>query len=272
VTDFVDELMIHYLDPANVDKLLVPTGDTARQRVRALLASVYRPELLKVEAVDGITVDEARFQVPVIQHVTARGTWERLVPAGERALATVEVPSLEQISWVDLSLNTTVSVRVSVTAAFLDGVTTEDVSGLSQQSFLAKFAVLDLPGLMKTAHVSTYQELQADFPRLYRLHYADPPAYDPNAPEARRTYRLRVSALVFPTLELADALRQLARTRRAVDSVLPHPDGYEGGDLLGSSAWLAIFPDSAVGQNTPTRNEISALLGAENVVAAFETV
>jgi hypothetical protein len=264
--------MVRYLDPTNVDKLLVPTGDTTRQRVRALLASVYQPQLLKVEAVDSVTVVSTRFQVPVVQRVTARGTWERLVPAGERALATVEVPSLEQIWFIDVALETTVSVRVSVTAAFLDGVATEDVSGLSQQNFVAKFAFLDLAGLMKAAKVSSYQELQADFPRLYRMHYADPPVYDPNDPAARRTYRLKVSALVFPTLELAAALRQVSRTRRAVDSVLPHPDGYEGGDLLGSTAWLAVFPDSAIGQNTPTRNEISALFGAENVVAAFETV
>jgi hypothetical protein len=273
VTDFADQLMVRYLDPANVDALLVPPADTTRQRIRALLAGVYQPQLLTVEAVDQVTVKGTRFQVPVIEPVTANGTWDRVIPPpAERAMATVELPSLAQTFWLDLMLEAIVAVRVSSSAALLDAVGSEDVSTLSQQDFVAKFAFLDLPGLMKSAGVGTYQELQADFPRLYKLHYAEPRAYDPADPAAARTYRLRVAALFFPTLDLVGALRQLARTRRAVDAVLPHPGGYEGGDLLSASAWLAVFPDGAVGGGTPTRDEITALLGADRFVAAFETV
>jgi hypothetical protein len=272
VTEFGDQLMVRYLSGANADSLLVPAGDTARQRVRALLAGVYQPRLLKVEAVDGVTVTGKRFQVQVVQPLTARGVWEKLVPAPERAMATVEVPALSRTCWIDMVLETTVTVRVSATSALLDDVASEDVSGLPQADFIARFAFLNLPDLMKAARVSTYEELQAEFPHLYRLHYAAPPAYDPADPAAKRTYRLRVSVLFFPTLDLAGAMRRLARARHAVNSVLPRPDGYEGGDLLASSAWLAVFPDAAIGNDTPTRDEISSLLAAEQVVAAFETV
>jgi hypothetical protein len=272
MSGFADQLLVRYLDPAKVAALLVPPGDAARQRIRALLASVYRPQLLTVEAVDQVTVNATQFQVPVIEPVTATGTWDRVIPPpAERAMATVELPSLAQTFWLDLMLEVIVAVRVSSTAAILDAVSSEDVSGLSQPDFVARFAFLDLPGLMKAARVSTYQELQADFPRLYKLHYADPPAYDPGDPAAVRTYRLRVCALFFPTLDLVGALRQLARTRRAVDAVMPHLAEYEGGDLLSASAWLAVFPDGAVGGGTPTRDEITALLGANRFVAAFET-
>ena len=273
VTDFADQLMVRYLNPANVDALLVPPADTARQRIRALLAAVYQPRLLTVEAVDEVSVRATRFQVPVIEPVTARGTWDREIPPpAERALATVELPSLAQTFWLDMMLDLVVAVRVSSSAALLDAIGSADVSELSQADFVARFAFLDLPGLMRAAGVQTYAQLQADFPRLYKLHYADPPAYDPDDPAAVRTYRLRVSVLFFPTLQLAGALRQLSRTRRAIDAVLPRPDGYEGGDLLSASAWLAVFPAAAVGAGTPSTDQIAALLGADRFVAAFETV
>jgi hypothetical protein len=273
MSGFADQLMVRYLDPANVDALLVPPGDPDRLRVRALLAAVYQPQLLAVEAVDQVTVAATRFQVPVIEPVQANGTWDQVTPPpGGRAQATVELPFLAQTFWLDLMVDAVVAVRVSSSAALLDGVSSEDVSQLSQPDFVAKFAFLDLPGLMRAAGVATYPELQADFPRLYRLHYADPPVFDPDDPAAVRSYRLRVSALFFPTLDLTGALRQLGRSRRALDAVQPRRAEYEGGQLLSASAWLAVFPAGAVGVGTPTRDEITALFGADQFVAAFETV
>ena len=272
MTEFVDQLTIRYLDASHVDALLTPAGDAGHDRVRALLAGVYQPRLLTVESVDVVSVASTRFQVPVYQPVTVRGTWERLIPTGERAVASVDLPAAGAACWLDMVLETAVTVRVSATGALLDAVGSEDISGLSEQDFTAKFAVLDLPGLLRAARVGTYQQLQAEMPRLHRLHYADPPAYDPQDPAARRVYRLRVSALFLSTLDIADALRRLAVARRAVDAVLPHPEGYEGGDVLGSSAWLAVFPDAAVGAGTPTKDQISSALATGGVVAAFETV
>jgi hypothetical protein len=146
------------------------------------------------------------------------------------------------------------------------------VSGLSQQDFIAKFQFLDLAGLMASAQVSTYQELQADFPRLYHLHYAAPAPYDPNDPGAQRTYTLRISVLFFSTLDLQGALRQVAQSQRAVDAVWPQPSEYEGGDLLAASAWMGVFPTSIFDpQTTPiTQDQVSALFAAQGWVAGFE--
>jgi hypothetical protein len=163
-------------------------------------------------------------------------------------------------------------VRVSATSAALDAVSSEDVSGLSQQDFISKFQFLDLPGLMTAANVTTYQELQADFPRLYHLHYAAPPPYDPADPGAVRTYLLRVSVLFFATLDLQAAFRQLAQSRRAMDAIRPQPNEYEGGDLLASSAWIGVFPASIFKPaDTPiTQDQVSALFTAQGCVVAFE--
>jgi hypothetical protein len=171
-----------------------------------------------------------------------------------------------------MALETTVSARVSAASAPLDMVTATDVSELSQQDFLAKFQFLDLAGLMATAGVSTYQELQADFPHLYRLHYATPAPYNPDDPAARRSYKLHIAVLFFSALDLQAALRQMAQARRAVDAVWPQPSEYEGGDLLASSAWIGVFPSSvfAPGLTPITQAEVSALSAAQGWVAAFE--
>jgi hypothetical protein len=273
MTAFEDQLMIRYLDPANVDLLLVPQGDATRQRAQALLAAVYEPRLLTIQSLDSIVVTAKSFQIPVVEPVAVNGTWEKVIPQSERSLIDFDLPAIAQTNWIDMALDTTVSARVSATSAPLDAVTSEDVSELSQQDFLAKFQFLDLPGLMTAAGVSTYQELQADFPRLYHLHYAAPAPYDPNDPGAQRTYQLRVSVLFFDTLDLQGALRQLMQSRNALDAVRPQPDEYEGGDLLASSAWIGVFPTSVFGPATPiTQAQVTSLFAAEGWLAAFETL
>jgi hypothetical protein len=272
VSDFADRLMLRYLDPANVDSLLVPVADVNRQRVRALLAQVFEPRLLTVQSVDAVKVLNKTFQVPLVEPNTVRGTWEKLLPTSERAIASVEIPTVAQTNWVDMVLDTTVTVKVSSNVALLDAVTSEDVSELSQADFINKFKFLDLADLMSKAGVSTHKELQADFPRLYHLHYPDPPAFDPNDPAAQRTYKLRISALFFGGApDLSAALRQTIQDRRALDAVHPHPEAYEGGDVRSAGAWLGIFPASAV--NPPiTQDQVSALFAAEGLAAAFESV
>ena len=162
MTTFADELMVRYMDPANVDLLLVPAEDATKQRAKALLAAVYEPRLLEVQSLDSITITAQSFQVPVVEPMAVNGTWEKVLPQSERSLIGFDLSAVAQTNWVDMLLETTVSARVSATSAPLDAVTSQDVSELSQQDFQAKFQFLDLPGLMTAAGVSTYQELQAE--------------------------------------------------------------------------------------------------------------
>jgi hypothetical protein len=86
MSSFADQLMIRYMDPANVDLLLVPAADATRQRAKALLASVYEPRLLTVQSLDSITVTAKSFQVPVLEPVSVNGTWEKVIPQSERSV------------------------------------------------------------------------------------------------------------------------------------------------------------------------------------------
>jgi hypothetical protein len=272
MSGFADSLMLRYLDPANVDSLLVSLADVSKSRVKALVAQVFEPRLLTVQSVDSVNVLTKAFQVPLVEPNTVRGTWEKLLPVSERALATIDIPAIAQTNWVDMVLDTTVTVKVSSNDALLDAFGSEDVSELSQADFIARFKFLNLPDLMSAAGVSTYQELQADFPRLYHLHYAGPPPFDPNDPATQRTYKLRICALFFGgALDLSAALRQTIQARRALDALHPHAETYEGGDVLSAGAWLGIFPASAI--NPPvTQDQVTALFAAEGLLAAFETV
>jgi hypothetical protein len=274
MTGFSDQLMIHYLDPANVNSLLVPAADATRQRAQALLASVYQPRLLTVESVDSVTVTAQRFQVPLTEPVRVDGTWEKILPVAEQSRFGFEVPNAPQQDWIDMLLETTVSVRVAATSGPLDEIASEDVSELPEQEFLAKFQFLDLAALMKSANLTTYQQLQAEFPRLYHLNYAAPAAFDPGDPGAVRTYKLLVSVLFFAQLDAAGALRQIVQSRRALDAARPRPSEYEGGDVLGASAWIGVFPASAFNTavSPVTQDQLSALFTAAGCVAAVENL
>ncbi|MFD8324387.1 hypothetical protein [Streptomyces lydicus] len=269
---FADRLMLRYLEPAQVASLLVPPDDPDRDRVRSLLAAVYEPSLLEVRFVDAVRVTATQFQVPVSPPVTVRGSWEKLLPDAAHARATVDIPAVAPPYWIDLGLDTVVTARVVLTSGALDALGSEDLSGLTEEEFAARFDFLDLAELMRRARVADYAELQAQFPRLYRLHYAEPPSFDPGTPG--RTYRLRVSVLFFPDLDLGAALRRLVQCRQALDDTRPRPDEYDGGALLAASAWLAVFPAATLASDTApgTEKQVSDLLAAAGFVAAFEDV
>ncbi|MEU8695031.1 hypothetical protein [Streptomyces sp. NPDC048665] len=272
MSGFSDQLMVRYLDPTRVQQLLAPPDDPNRARMRSLLAAVYEPSTLEVRFVDAVQVTSTTFQVPVSAPVTVRGNWEKLLPEIAQARAVLEFPGLAPPLWIDLALDTVVTARVTLTDGALESLASEQLSGLSQADFVARFAFLDLDELMRRAKVADYHELQAEFPRLYRLHYAQPPAFDPNAP-ARR-YRLRVSVLFFPDLDLAAALRQLVQSRQALDDTRPRPEEYDGGTLLAASAWLAVFPEAALPAADPVgaAKQTTDLLAADGFVAAFEGI
>lgn len=165
MTSFTDQLMVRFVDPADVEALLVPPADTGKQRIRALLAGVYRPELLEVEAVDEVTVSATRFQVPVVEPARADGILDQLSPSpGSRTQLSVELPALADTLWLDLMIDAVVRVRVSSSAALLAGVAAEDVSALSEPDFVARFEFLDLPALMAASGVHTYPNCRAASP------------------------------------------------------------------------------------------------------------
>lgn len=243
MSSFGDELMVRYLDPAQLNQLLVPPSDTNRQLVRALLAQVYDPGLLTVKSVDGINVISQSFQVPTVDTAAVRGTWEKLVPTSERAVYSFGLPVLAQTSWVDMALDTTVNARVAAISAVLAAVSSSDVSGPSPR----------------------------DFGKKFQLQYADPPPFNPDDPAAKRTYALQVSVLFFPTLDLEGALRRMVQGRQALNALRTRPDSYEGGDILSASAWLGVFPTSLFSPAGITQDQVSALFAADSFVAAFVT-
>ncbi|GKQ37923.1 hypothetical protein [Streptomyces sp. A012304] len=269
MTGFPDKMMIRYLDPAQVGRLLRPEDDPESDRLRSLLAAVYEPSRLEVRSVDSVTVTAKDFQVPVSVPWRAHGSWEKLLPDVAQSRAVLEMPSVTAPHWIDLALDTVVTARVALTEGALESIDSEDVSALPEDEFVARFDFLDLAELMRRAKVADYRDLQDQFPRLYRLHYAQAPPFDPNAPA--RSYRLRISVLFFAELDLAASLRRLAQCRGAQDDSRPRPDAYDGGALLATSAWLAVFPAAALTVPDPpgSAREVSDLLAAEGCVTAF---
>jgi len=247
MTGFADQLMIRYLDPANVEALLVPHDDVDRKRVRSLLAEVYEPGRPEVRSVDAVAVTGKRFQVPVTEPLMVRGTWEKVLPHLEHARASVELPSMAPARWIDMALETVISVRGALLDGALDAVSAEAVSAGPEHG-------------------------ASEFSQNYQLHFAEPPSFDPSDPG--RMCPLRVSVLFFPTVDLEAALRRLVEARRAVDALRPRADEPEVGALLGASAWMAVFPSSALDPPTApvTPDQVSNLFAAAGCVAAFEAV
>lgn len=156
---FTDQLMLRYLNHERVASLLAPLDDPDRNRVRSLLDAVYEPGTVEVRFVDSVEIAETSFQVPVSAPITVRGNWEKLPPDMAQARAVLEVPAVTPPDWIDMSVDAVVTARVALTSGALETLAHEDVSALSEDAFGA-------------ADSAT---LQAQFPQLYRVHYAEPP-------------------------------------------------------------------------------------------------
>ncbi|MEU1471693.1 hypothetical protein ABZ434_26165 [Streptomyces sp. NPDC005761] len=245
---FRDELTLRYLLPDNVNVLLVPANDPEHRRVRALLASVYDPTFLDIRTVESVEVLHKEFQTAVRASVAVHGAWDKTIPMTEQARATVEIPATPAVQWIDMSLETLVAARTAAGGGVLASVEAE------------AWGAADGPGARRDA-----------FERAYSLEYTKTPPFDPSAPA--RSLPLRVSALFFDRLDLVDALRRLVQARRAVDAASPRPEAHDGGALLASSAWLAVFPAGPPDdpESQATEQQIGELLATRGFVAAFET-
>ncbi|MGW6851213.1 hypothetical protein ACWGCK_20970 [Streptomyces virginiae] len=244
---FVDDLMLRYLLPENVTELLLPADDPGRKRARALLTSVYEPKLLDVRSVESVKIIHKEFQTPVPEWTSVHASWDKTVPATEQARVTVRVPATPPFQWIDMSLETLVAAKAADTGRVLASVEA---------------------GQWEAAGGHGAEGDQFD--RDYSLRYAEPPLFDPSAPP--RGFPLRVSVLFFGGLDLADALRRLNRARQAVNAASPRPEAYDGGSILASSAWLAVFPAVTADQDTSSTTEqlVGDLLAPQGFVAAFE--
>lgn len=244
---FTDGLMLRYLRPANVKALLLPATDPERERLRSLFASVYDPSFLDVRTVESVDVVRTEFQSAVHASLSLHGSWDKSIPTTEQARATVEIPATPQVHWIDMSLETVVAVKAA------------PAGGLLASADAEAWAAAGGAGAP-----------QGEFERPYQLQYEDPPPFDPAAPARRLP--LRVSTLFFDRLDLVDALRRLSQAKRAVDAASPQPEVHDGGTMLASSAWLAVFPATATDEpSQATEQLVGDLLATQGFVAVFET-
>ncbi|MFE5590966.1 hypothetical protein [Streptomyces sp. NPDC056549] len=244
---FTDGLMLRYLRPENVEALLLPAADPERKRVRSLLVSVYDPAHLDITSVESVRVDRTEFQTAVHATIAVHGSWDKSIPATEQARATVEIPATPPVHWIDMSLETVVTVKVTPVGSLLSSVEAD------------AWAAAGGAGAR-----------QDEFERAYRLQYEDPPPFDPSAPA--RSLPLRVSTLIFDRLDPVGALRRLSQAKRAVDMASPQPEAHDGSALLASSAWLAVFPATATDEPSRTTEQlVGDLLATQGFVAVFET-
>ena len=273
MSEFIDKLMVKYLDPANVKQLLKPATDPAGQLVQALIGAVFEMRYFTIKEVDSLDILSQQFQAPIGDPFDVQGTFERVLPQAERIFATFTAPRLRQTAWAAMELDLRVTTKVQIASGALQTITSEDLSSVaSLAEFQAKFDFIDLTDFMAQARVSTLQELKAAFPRLLQLHFAQPPPYDPADPKAVKTFRFPLCVVFADTIDLAASLQEVKSARRAAEASRPHVDHANGDDLLLGSAWMVIFPSAAIGAATPTQASIAALFAAEGLVAAFDSV
>jgi hypothetical protein len=269
VSDFADALMLKYMTPAKVTSLLMPQSDPQRLRLRQLLQAVYEMRFLTVRQIDGVEVVRKDYQVSLRTAGEVRGQRQQVIPDTQRFSATLTAP--DKTAWIGMELDTKVSARVAIEAGALESIASEDLSDVgSLADFQARFQFIDLPAFMRQAGVTSLQELKDVFPQQVQLIYGDPPAYDPNDPAARRTFRLTIASLFMPALTIEGAMREAKVARDAAAALRPTVGESNGAEIQGPAAWLVIFPKASLPSTGPSEANIRSVFASSGLVVAFE--
>jgi len=250
---------------------VVPPDDTARTRIRALLAEVYRLPDAAVHDVAGVSVQSVTCQQPLFPQVQRIGNWMQTIPAHTRTDFTIEGNDHDSPQWMDVDARLTVDTVLAIDPGEVESWRIGDVGDFATlDEFRAKFTYFDLDAFLAEHHISTVDQLKEAFHYLRgEIRLKPAPPFDPAAPANGRRFPLRVAVLVRDTIDITAALRDV----RLVASACQRESGFQGGldvaEATAACAPLLVFPAAAVPATGLPQAQLSDFFARQGAVAAF---
>jgi len=252
VSAFVDTTLVRLSTTDGLRNLVVPPDDTARTRIRALLAEVYRLPDAAVHDVAGVSVQSVTCQQPLFPQVQRIGNWMQTIPAHTRTDFTIEGNDHDSPQWMDVDARLTVDTVLAIDPGEVESWRIGDVGDFATlDEFRAKFTYFDLDAFLAEHHISTVDQLKEAFHYLRgEIRLKPAPPFDPVAPAnpyARTKYiceqLLGDACARYPELSVI-ALRYF-------NPIGAHPSGEIGEDPLGvPNNVLPYMAQVAVGRLT----------------------
>lgn len=278
---FVDGTLLRFAQDAFVADLL-----TNGLGLAAIFNVMFEATDVQLQSVTLGPVMARSYKVPVFESVRSSGTDERIVPDTQRVRKERLVPRIARLDWAEVAFDFVLNTKVQTLVAPLKSVTVESLEqklgGVASIADLrAKLLTLYAPSVVDAIfaklRISTLDDFERQRHLFIELVGAEPPAFDPNDPAARRDYTVSLRVKIADGFDVAGALQ----SAKLCSNILEHeaiPDSPDGVERIKPYAFVTLFADSAVtdtslpGQTAAqAKAAVKALFNAERMFAQFIT-
>jgi hypothetical protein len=272
MSDFVDQLMVKYSDPANLKALFSPPADVGYTRLKALFAALFDLPFASLHDVQSVDVLGTEFQRPFFPQRRTIGTWTQTIPNHTRTDVLYEGSDGFAAEWIDLSALLTTTVVLQVDAGGIESARVGDIGTFTTLAeFKAKFRYFDLDAFMAAHGFTTVDQVKAAYQYLLaEITFKAPPPFDPNNPANTRRFEVHLAVLLRDALDLGAALRGAKLARTAIDQTLAFRREEQEAEVRTAYAPVVIFPAASV-VAPYTVDALTKFFSTENVLALFVT-
>lgn len=270
MSEFVDRLLLRLRSPAEVQKVLAPTNDPNRTRLRALFDAAFVLPFARLHAVQDLEVRNIEIlevQQPLFWPRRTSGTWTQTIPSHARTEVFCEGEERCEPAWVDMTVEALVKVVLEVDPGEVESIMTKEISGFSTlDEFRNHFRVFDLDAFMADHGISTVEELRTRFHYLLTEIRGRPPRpFNPNDPANQHRFSLRLAILIREERDLVAGLRTAKLARGLLERTVAYQPRVGVAEVRTPYAPLVIFP-----QGGPFKEEdVRALFATARILAVF---
>ncbi|MGV9675504.1 hypothetical protein ACWDSJ_09520 [Nocardia sp. NPDC003482] len=267
----IDTVLLRLATASGIRDLVFPDSDTGRTRMRTLLAAVYELPDAVLHDVTGVEVLATECARPVYPVIRRTGNWTRTMPGHIRTDVDLVGSDGADPAWIDVVADLAATVVLEIDPGELESLRLGPIGDFATlDEFRAKFRYLDLDAYMRENGLTTVEDLRRAFRHLLAEVKVKPaPAFDPADPSASRRLTLRTGILIRESLDLTAALRDVRHLLAAQPAVMDeHHDG-DFAETVSGTAFLVVFPASAVAGSGFTQDQITAFFAAERILAVF---
>ncbi len=287
MSTFIDQLILSFSRPSFIDNFL-----TAEVGAGTLFDLTYAPETIDLQSVtfatdaNGHVIVDTSFGMPVLETIRSTATHERILPDPARTQVREEKRRRGRLEWVDVFLQVRLDAQVHDLSAPIQEITVEDlfhrigtVNSLPElrTALLALYPESVVDAFFERFRITSIEEFQQRGNLFLTFVFEEPPPFDPEDPQAARTYNVNACILVVDQLDVAGALQRAQLCRSILQNEYDYAESFEGGEIKAPYAFIVIFPDDAVSNNVipglnanEIRSQIKDVLATEGMFAHFE--
>ncbi len=276
---FTDRIILQFLQDTFVEDLLAQLG------LATLFSLTYQTEDIEIREITFAGLQKRQFQMPVFETIRRTGTEERIIPSPERWQLNYAQSRLGRLAWIDVFLEVLLATKVQAKRAAIERISTKSlISELGGVDSLAdlktklqsRYPASIVDAFFQQFSITSIEDFKQRGDLYLEFFYKEPPPFDPNDPKNARTFSLNVCIKFQAELKIVETLQDVKLCRSILENEKNFVEVFDGGEIKTPYAFLVIFADSAIADNSlpamtasQAKTSIKDLFASENILVHF---